>query len=190
LQEGFDAQIFTGMKALFVCAFCMMANIGLAQSIYVKTDANGFLLFSEFSVRNGGVIQTIQNENGTLLEVNYSRSGVFKSRKFSTLYRYSFDSRAHIFSDDMTEFFEFDFSNYPKAIGGKSLHKEFHAPDTGPFVFDEINDTKLEIDLGSKVIEEINGKKVELDFVTKRPINIGNQELQYSSTPTLVVIKE
>lgn len=168
----------------------MAAIVGLAQSIYVKTDANGFLLFSEFSVRNGGIVQTIQNENGALLEVNYSRSGVFRSKKISTLYRYSFDTRVHIFSDDMTEFFEFDFSNYPKAIGGKSLHKEFHAPDTGPFIFDEINETKLEIDLGSNVIEEINGEKVELDLVTKRPIKIGKQELLYSDTPTVVVIKE
>ena len=174
------------MKPFLIFFFLLCSYVAPAQSVYLVPGSGGLRIYTEFKSANG-IYQVVQNEKGEVVEVNRSPRGLLVARDFERVYYFNYDSREHVYSEDMRSNFEFDIFGKLDEIGGRSVHTWFHAPDTGPFILDEVGELRLKIDLVFDVIEEINGMKVTYDAGLGRITRVGNTELNYFSGERVVI---
>lgn len=180
--------ILYNMKPVFLFLLLLTGLVAPAQSVYLIAGSDGLRIYTEFKSANG-IYQVVQNEKGEVMEVSRSPRGLLVARDFERVYYFNYNSREHVYSEDMRSNFEFDIFGKLDEIGGRSVHTWFHAPDTGPFILDEVGDLRLKIDLVFGVIEEINGMKATYDSPGGRMTRVGSTELNYYSGER-VVIKE
>ena len=173
------------MKNFFFLGLILVGGFVNAQSVIIRTGNNMFRIVTEFKTAEGHY-QVIQNEKAEMLEVNFSERGLLRLRDFNTVYSWDTYTKKHVFGNDMKRHFDFDIFSYIDEIGSRSVKKYFHAPDDGPYIFEEVDILQLSIGMISG-IEKINGLKVEYDFLNGLPVKVGDKEINYFTSNEIII---